>query len=83
MTAAAIKDDDPKIILQNWTAERLKCQHMDLQLLGKGTYATYMPARGQFSLNLRTKLSNFSDVGQMRMSSGISTKMSTTPVTLH
>lgn len=41
-----------------------------------------MPARGQFSLNRRTKPSNFSDVGQIRISSGISTKMRTTPVTL-
>jgi hypothetical protein len=41
-----------------------------------------MPARGQFSLNRRTKLSNFSDVGQIRVSRGISTKMRTTPVTL-
>ena len=41
-----------------------------------------MPARGQFSLNRRTKPSNFSEVGQIRRSSGISTKMRTTPVTL-
>ena len=47
-----------------------------------GTYPTYMPARGQFSLNRRTKTSNFSEVGQIRISSGISTKMRTIPVTL-
>ena len=41
-----------------------------------------MPARGQFSLNRRTKPSNFSEVGQIRISSGISTKMRTIPVTL-
>lgn len=41
-----------------------------------------MPARGQFSLNRRTKTSNFSDVGHTLISSGISTKIRTTPVTL-
>jgi hypothetical protein len=42
----------------------------------------YMPALGQFSLNRRTKVSNFSEVGQIRISRGTSTKIRTTPVTL-
>jgi hypothetical protein len=46
------------------------------------SYPRYIPARGQFSLNRRTKTSNFSDVGHTLRSSGISTKIRTTPVTL-
>ena len=51
--------------------------------VSRGWYPRYIPARGQFSLNRRTKTSNFSDVGQTLVSNGISTKISTSPVTLN
>jgi hypothetical protein len=39
MTAAAIKDDDPKMILQNWTADRLTVSG----ILGKGGRGVEVP----------------------------------------
>ena len=64
-TAAAIRLVVMKMRLQNWIAESPQ----------------YMAARGQFSLNLWTMASNFSEVGHMRVKNGISTKINTTPVT--